>query len=135
MDLMNDGFSLLAVSLILGVLFIVLAIPLIRRRVPPNHWYGLRVPATFAHERVWYEANARMGRDLLVLGILVIALGALLYGATMPAWLSVLLWSAFVLSGVIFVTVRSWRFANHLLERYKSETGTTPPNKTPQHTR
>lgn len=49
--------------------FVVLAIPLMRRRVPPNDWYGLRVAATFADESVWYDANAGSGRDLLVLGL------------------------------------------------------------------
>src|SRR5207302_8963817 len=53
-----------------GLLFIALAIPLIRRRVKPNALYGLRVPATFADEWVWYEANAKSGRDLLIVGIL-----------------------------------------------------------------
>ncbi|RMG79529.1 MAG: SdpI family protein, partial [Chloroflexi bacterium] len=76
---MDSELTLLGVSLILGMLLIALAVPLIRRRIPPNHWYGLRVPATFADERVWYEANARAGKELLTLGVFVIALGALLY--------------------------------------------------------
>src|SRR5947207_1568020 len=52
------------------IVCIALAIPLIRRRVKPNALYGLRVPATFADEWVWYEANAKSGRDLLIVGIL-----------------------------------------------------------------
>src|SRR5262245_19433458 len=58
-----------------GVLTIAIAIPLILRRVPPNGLYGLRVPATFADEWVWYEANARFGRSLVFLGTLLIILG------------------------------------------------------------
>ena len=42
-----------------GLLLAGLAVPLMRRRVPPNGLYGLRVAATFADEEVWYEANAR----------------------------------------------------------------------------
>ena len=132
---MNGEAMLPAVSLILGSVFIALAVPLIQRRVPPNHWYGLRVPATFSDERVWYEANARAGRELLALGMLVIALEALLYIFTIPSWLSVLLWFAFIMCGVIFIVVRSRRFANRLLEGYKSETGSTPPSKALQRTR
>ena len=56
-----------------GLLFIGLAIPLIRRRVKPNQMYGLRVPATFANEWVWYEANAASGRDLLYGGLCQLA--------------------------------------------------------------
>ena len=43
----------------LGLVFIALAIPLLRRKVGPNHLYGLRVKETLENEDVWYEANAR----------------------------------------------------------------------------
>jgi len=132
---MNGEAMLPVVSLVMGWFFIALAIPLIWRKVPPNHWYGLRVPATLADERVWYEANARAGRELLALGVLIIALGALLYFVTMPFWLSLLVWFVFIMGGLIVFVVRSWRFANRLLEVYKSETGSTPPNKPLQRTR
>ncbi len=131
---MNSDSILLAASLIMGVLFIALAVPLIRRRIPPNHWYGLRVPATFADERVWYEANARAGRELLALGVLIIALGTLLYLVTMPSWLSVLLWFALIMCGLIVYLVRSWRFANRLLEVHKNKTESTPPSRSVQRT-
>ena len=132
---MNNETVLLVASLGLGVLFIALAIPLIWRKVPPNHYYGLRVPATLADERVWYEANARAGRELLVLGVLVIALGTLLYLITIPLWLSLLLWFTFIMCGVIIFVVRSWRFAHRLLEVYKSEMESAPPNESFQRTR
>ena len=57
-----------------GLLFVALAVPLILRRVPPNALYGLRVRATFADDDVWYEANVRSARGLLVIGILMAAL-------------------------------------------------------------
>ena len=131
----GEASILPAVSLILGALFVALAVPLIRRRIPPNHWYGLRVPATLAHERVWYEANARAGRELLALGTFVIALGAFLYVVPIPSWLGIALWFTFIMGGVILFVVRSWRFADRLLERYKRETGTPPPDETLQRTR
>lgn len=61
----------------IGFLFIVFSIPLLRRRVGPNAWYGLRVPATLQDEEIWYEANAKTGRDMLLLGVLqlILALG------------------------------------------------------------
>lgn len=54
---------------LVGALFIGLAVPLILRRMPPNSFDGLRVSATVADEWVWYEANARSGWDLLWLGV------------------------------------------------------------------
>jgi hypothetical protein len=53
----------------LGPLFIGLAIPLFRRRVPPNWTYGFRLPSTMADERVWYDMNARAGLHMIVIGI------------------------------------------------------------------
>ena len=43
----------------LSVLLVLVSLPLLFRRIPPNAFYGLRVPATYADEWVWYEANAR----------------------------------------------------------------------------
>ena len=74
---MKVSCVLLVLFVSVGLLLIMLAIPLIRRRVPPNDWYGVRIAATFADEWVWYEANARSGRDLLILGIVQMAVAVL----------------------------------------------------------
>jgi uncharacterized membrane protein len=71
------GFAAIAGFAAIGTLLIALAVPLIRRRVKPNSRYGIRLPATFADEWVWYEANARSGRDLLVWGAVEIAVALL----------------------------------------------------------
>ncbi len=57
-----------------GIFFVLLALPLRQRRVPPNRWYGLRTRATLANEAVWYEANQKNSASLMALGILVAAL-------------------------------------------------------------
>ena len=56
-----------------GLTFIALGVPLVRRRIPRNRWYGFRVPKTFASEQVWYDANEIAGRDLVVAGAVVAA--------------------------------------------------------------
>lgn len=55
------------ILLALAALYAGVAYPLVKRRVPPNKTYGLRSRATYADERVWYDANAAGGRDLMVL--------------------------------------------------------------------
>lgn len=99
-----------------GTLMACLGVPLMRRRVPPNALYGLRVLATRADERVWYDANAAHGRDLVVLGgataALALALTARLvpgsdaYAGTMTAWL---------VAGVLVVWTVGTRRARRLL--------------------
>lgn len=100
-----------------GLLFCCLAIPLMLRRVPPNGLYGLRVRATFADPGVWYEANARFGRDFFILGLGQIALAL----ALPIVWPNITAETfdygnmAFLLSGVLATGVIGVRRANRLL--------------------
>jgi len=98
-----------------GLVFVAVAIPLIRRRIPPNALYGLRVPATFADEWVWYEANARSGRDLLWLGVIltVLAVGLPALGLGITAYI---VWGLVAGPGVIAMGIVGWLRANRLLE-------------------
>jgi len=120
---MDTNTLLLAASFFLGVVFVGLGIPLAQKRVAPNHWYGLRVPATLADETIWYEANARTGKDLLWLAGIVLFVGGLIYVVEMPVWFEILIWFIVVMGGVIGMLVRNWRFANQLLEASKSSAG------------
>jgi formate hydrogenlyase subunit 3/multisubunit Na+/H+ antiporter MnhD subunit len=60
-----------------GAIFILIGIPPILEKIPPNPWYGFRVAKTFSDERIWYAANRVMGYDMLIAG-LVIAAGAII---------------------------------------------------------
>jgi uncharacterized membrane protein len=113
-------------SAALGVLLIGLGWPLARRRVGPNRWYGLRVPATFADRHVWYEANAVAGRDMMALGVLLVVLAAVLptgTGVRGPAF--AITAAAVTVVGSLFMAVRGWRLANRLARRRRAEAGTT----------
>ncbi|MBL8187635.1 MAG: SdpI family protein [Acidobacteria bacterium] len=68
--------------LTVSIVFIVISIPPILEKVPPNHWYGFRVAKTFSDERIWYAANRVMGIDLLLAG------GAILIGALVTSKLA-----------------------------------------------
>ena len=109
---------------LLGLLLIGLAYPLARRQVRPNRWYGLRVPATFADEKVWYEANAVAGRDMMRLGIVVTATALLLQylvNLRLEAYAGI---CAGILGiGSLILTVRGWRLANRLLREYRRSAG------------
>jgi uncharacterized membrane protein len=99
-----------------GLVLIGAGLPLMRRRVPPNPWYGIRIPSTLADERTWYAVNERSGRDLLILGItvVVVALGApLVLPRWQPEWRALLV--AFVLIiGLATITRRAFRHAKHV---------------------
>jgi hypothetical protein len=59
-----------------GLMYVVAGVPLMLRWVPPNRFYGLRSLATRADEWVWYEANAKSGRDFVIAGVLEALLAA-----------------------------------------------------------
>lgn len=103
------------------LLVIGLAIPLMRRRIGPNALYGLRVPATFASESVWYEANARSGRDMTIYGAggIVLAMVLLLGDLDLEtySWINI----AYTLAGALFCGYVGWRRANRLLARERAE--------------
>ena len=100
---------------LIGLASLVLGWPLARRRVPPNRWYGLRVPATLANPAIWYEANAVCGDDLVRLGavLLAVALGLLLVRGLPELGYVVICLAVFVV-GSLRATVRGIRVAKRL---------------------
>lgn len=58
----------------IGPVLMLTSIPLIFRWIPQNRVYGFRIAATLRNESVWYDANARCGRHLFLLGLLMVLL-------------------------------------------------------------
>ena len=86
--------SLLITYLSLGILFVAISVPLIRRSVPPNRWYGFRLRRTLEDPEVWYAVNAHLGRRLSWVGILLMAASLACYlapGMTVDAYARVIL--------------------------------------------
>jgi uncharacterized membrane protein len=50
-------------------LSLLVSLPLIFRKVPPNRVYGYRTRATLSDDSLWYAANAYFGRCLLLASI------------------------------------------------------------------
>jgi hypothetical protein len=63
-------FKTLITILACDLLFILIAIPLILRRVPPNPVYGFRTRTTLTDEYNWYETNAYFGRSFVISSII-----------------------------------------------------------------
>jgi uncharacterized membrane protein len=100
--------TLLAMYLIFGGLLIVLAIPLLLDKIPPNPWYGFRVPSTLADERLWYKVNHYTARWLMLTGIVTVA-GAVGFYFFLPnpsvdtyAWLCLAAFAVAFVPGIVF---------------------------------
>jgi hypothetical protein len=99
-----------------GLILVAAGVPLTRRIVPPNRWYGVRLRSTLADERIWYAVNERSGRDLIVLGITVV-LVAFGVPLVLPDWspeLRVLVVAIVLVIGLVAVTGRAVRHIKHL---------------------
>jgi hypothetical protein len=110
----------------LGALLVALGWPMAARRVRPNRWYGMRVPATFANEQVWYDANAVAGRDMMALGAALMLLGLGLPRVTnLPGSTYSGICAGLLGVGSLVLTARSWRIANRLLRERRADPGAT----------
>ncbi len=100
-----------------GLLLVLMAIPLILRRVPMNPGYGIRIRKAFASERNWYEINAYGGKLFAIYGLLLVAFASLT-GLVAPDVTSI--WSPVYLVvpllGLIPVIVLVNRFSRRLPE-------------------
>ncbi len=54
-----------------GLLFLVLGVPLIMRRVGPNSFYGFRTAKSMSTPEIWYAANEVSGWDLSIAGAVI----------------------------------------------------------------
>jgi len=103
---------------LLGILFVGLAWPLATRRVPPNRWYGLRVPETFADKTVWYDANAAAGRDMMAFGALATVIALVLpHIPHLRAETYAVICAGLFGLGSLLLAIRGWRLANRLLRQ------------------
>lgn len=100
------------VHLVAAVIAIGVAVPLTRRRVKMNHWYGVRIPAAFESEEAWFDINQYGGRLLMVWGLVIAATacaGAFLKRKDWIAydWTA----SAIVVAGLLVVVGSIYRYA------------------------
>lgn len=61
-------------SLLIALVNIVISLPLVLRRVPPNYFYGFRTRKTLSSPDIWYEANYIGGRGLIIASSIAVLL-------------------------------------------------------------
>ena len=101
-----------ALHLAAGLLVIGLAVPLVRRKIRMNRWYGVRIPESYKSEKRWFEINEYGGRLLLWWGVGV----AVMAGLGLPLEKKYWVLYSFSALGVIvvglgLVTTRIFRYA------------------------
>jgi uncharacterized membrane protein len=79
----HDQTFVAATFLGVGLVILFVCLPLIFRKVPMNHFYGIRIRDAFVSDKRWYDINAYGGKVLARWSVVVIAVG--LIGFAVPA--------------------------------------------------
>lgn len=81
---MNDNTFIGLTNIFVGLLITILCIPLVKRKIKMNGWYGMRIPKSFKSEENWYKINEYGGKlfiywsiPILLIGIISLFLPAL----------------------------------------------------------
>ena len=61
----------------IGFLIALVSVPLILRKIPMNHFYGIRLRKAFVSQRNWYDLNAYGGRLFFIFGLGLMAFAVL----------------------------------------------------------
>jgi len=77
---MDLRLQLLIIFIVSAVITIGLGLPLKKRKIKPNWFYGFRTPATLKDETLWYDVNEKTGTDLVVIGNVLAVLAAAMFG-------------------------------------------------------
>jgi UDP-N-acetylmuramyl pentapeptide phosphotransferase/UDP-N-acetylglucosamine-1-phosphate transferase len=103
-----------------GLIFSGLAIPLIKRKIKMNSWYGIRIPQTTQSENIWYEVNEIMGKYIFSWGIFISILSLyFILNPTDPDYLMVYILLGILIVGAVLLVVTSYKVANRIsLKKY-----------------
>ena len=110
-----DSFMILGWSNVAaGGVALLLGIPLWRRKIPMNRWYGARFKKSFESEDNWYRINEQSGKQLMLWSVPLLAIGgaALAFpGKSSSGWADVLAFTPLLLFAPCLL---SYRFAKKL---------------------
>ena len=70
-----NNASLTALLLGFAALFVLLSLPLLFEKIPPNWFYGFRIPRAFESEDNWYRINKYFARRMLQASIFLCVFG------------------------------------------------------------
>lgn len=112
----------LLVFFITGFIFSALSIPLIKKKVKMNAWYGIRTFETMRNEKIWYEVNSKMGKHLFVFGSIISGISIYFsyfpFGEEYEMVYSLL--GILILGTIIFVK-RAFRISYNLSKEYYND--------------
>jgi hypothetical protein len=92
-------------SILCGILFIVISLPLLRGSIPMNRFYGFRISKAFTSNANGDAINKDGAKALIFLSIVMIASGVLLLFLGLPSTLAGLIPLVIFTAAAIFQTI------------------------------
>jgi len=77
MQKLNIIFGIINIAC--GILFVLVSIPLVTKKVPMNKLYGFRIAKSFTSRENWYAINRYGGRQLIQWSVLLFIIGILYF--------------------------------------------------------
>ena len=107
--------SIFLIYLAVGIICIAISIPLIKRKIKINNWYGVRLPQTMKNEEIWYEVNEKSGKHLFAFGTIIIFFSILFYiGNFFSSIVSFVIMTVLILVGTIIIVIKASSISNKL---------------------
>src|SRR3954463_7809124 len=109
----DDRMIFAATFLLAGLVLFCVIWPLIRRKIPRNHFYGIRIREAFVSADRWYDINEMGGRRLAAAASVIFMTG--LVGLVVPSrgFVPYLMVSAgVVLASLLISIIQTVRWAN-----------------------
>jgi len=98
-----------------GLVLVGVSIPLIQQMVPPNPWYGFRVPRTLNNPALWYPANTYAAWRLMWVGVATIITAIVSYFiADLKLEIYASIVGVVAVTGLIIAVVQSFRYLGTL---------------------
>ena len=73
---MDNAAMFLGLTLICSsIIVILISIPMLKRKIPMNRWYGARFKKSFESEENWYKINAYSAKQLILWTIPILIIG------------------------------------------------------------
>ena len=97
-----------------GAAGLLLGIPLWRRKIPMNRWYGARFKKSFESDENWYRINEHSGKLLVLWSVPLLGIGAAALAfpcAFRAVWADILAFTPLLLCVPCWM---SYRFARKL---------------------
>src|SRR3954467_9642011 len=90
----DDRMIFAGTFLLAGFVLFCVSWPLIRRKIPRNHFYGIRIREAFVSAERWYDINEMGGRRLAAAATAIFMTGLLGLVVPSPAFVPYIIISA-----------------------------------------